>query len=268
MAIVTVQAFQVPIFDSAAAHTFVGNGNPPGSNPPSVYFACWGTSYVQSPWWLPPVCTGNINYDLANCYRDSWPGSPDTAGIGIYGVNGVCHQAANCFLYSANVTLNLTVLGYFTSLMLYGVYGNLYWWQWLPNVYDVCAKKAGLAAPEMLEGAAAEPSLVDKIRGLYASYLAQATQPDPHEMLINEAAAVTQHFVPEADPSKYRDLHAEFLNEKDAVIATGITGKALADKLNSLSRQLQGAIAQRVGAELYKKLNARTGQQVPFPAQS
>lgn len=39
------------------------------------------------------------------------------------------------------------------------------------------------------------------------------------------------------------------------MVATGITGKALADKLNTLARQLQGAIAQRVGAELYKKLN-------------
>jgi hypothetical protein len=66
---------------------------------------------------------------------------------------------------------------------------------------------------------------------------------------------VTKHFVPEADPTKYRDLHAEFLNEKDAVVATGIRGQALADKLDSLSKQLQGAIAQRVGATLYKKLN-------------
>lgn len=251
MAIVNVQAYQVPLFGDCASHTFVGNGEP-SYEPPSVYFACWALSYT--PGLTLPVVTGNINYDLANCYRYPLFGCPDTAFIGVFGTNGVCHQSANCFLYSANVTLNFTVLGYWASVLAYGVYGTQYWYRWLPYVYDPCAKSAAIA-PEMLEGAAAEPSVVDKIRGLYASYSAQTNTPDPHEVLINEAATVTKHFVPEADPSKYRDLHAEFLNEKDTVVATGITGRALADKLNSLSRQLQGAIAQRVGATLYKKLN-------------
>jgi hypothetical protein len=82
------------------------------------------------------------------------------------------------------VTLNFTVSGYWASMLAYGTYGTQYSWRWLPIVYDPYAKSTAIA-PEMLEGVAAEPSLVDKIRGLYASYSAQANPTDPHEVLIN-----------------------------------------------------------------------------------
>src|SRR5437660_5941898 len=86
-----------------ADHTFVAAGNPPTSGgPPPEYFACWGQHYDQA---QVGICSGNVNYNRANCYRDPAFGAPDTAGIGIYAINGVCHQSANCFLLSANVTL-------------------------------------------------------------------------------------------------------------------------------------------------------------------
>jgi hypothetical protein len=195
-----------------------------------------------------------VNYNRANCYRDPAFGAPDTAGIGIYAINGVCHQSANCFLISANVTLNFAVAGYWASLLAYGTYGTNFS-SWYSGIYTPCSWRNPLIATEMEASAAAEPSLTDQIRSLYASFLTQREPADPHERLISEAAIVVKHHVPEADPSKYRDLHAEFLKEKDAVIATGITGQSLADKLNSLSTQLQGALEQRVGADLYKKLN-------------
>ncbi len=249
MTTVTVQAWRVDIA-GGLNHTYVASGTQ--GNPPPNYFACWGPSYAQGG--HPAVCSGNIIINRANCYRDSVGPCPDTAGIGIYGINGVCHQSANCFLFSGNVVLNFEVAGYWLSLLAYGVYGTQFWDLWLP-LYGICSWFNPWIEPAISEGAAAEPSVTDKIRDLYASYMAQPQPPDPHQRLIDEAATVTTHFVPEADPSKYRDLHAEFLKEKDAVIATGITGQALADKLNSLSKQLQGATAQRVGAQLYKKLN-------------
>jgi hypothetical protein len=181
-------------------------------------------------------------------------GYPDTAAIGIYGVNGVCHQSANCFLYSAGVSLNFTVLGYWASLLAYGPYGTNYLW-WLAAVYDVCSWFNPAIAAEMPEAAAVEPSAVDKLRDLYASFLAQAQPPNPHDVIIGEAATVVQHHVPGFNPSVYRDLHAEFLNQKDAAIATGDTGQALATKLNDLSGQLQAAVEKRVGPDIYKKLN-------------
>ena len=221
----------------------------------NAYFQCWGTPPNYTNQGNRLVCSGNGNYNRANCYRDPVLGYPDTAGIGIYGVNGVCHQSANCFLLSANTSLNpLLVPSYWLTLCWYGVLGTNSIW-WLGAVYGICSWFNPSLAPEMPTEIAAESSVVDKIRSLYASHSAQANPPDPHERLIDEAATVTQHYAPEADPSKYRDLHAESLNEKDALIATGITGQALADKLNSLSGQFQVALAQRVGAELYKKLS-------------
>lgn len=250
MSIVTLEAWAVHL-DWFADHTFVANANPSGGTPPPEYFACWGLNYTQA---QVQICSGNVIYDRANCYRDPAFGFPDTAGIGVYGVNGVCHQSANCFLYSSGVTLNFGVRGYWASLLAYGPYGTLFP-AWLFGTYAVCSWFNPSIAPEMVEGAAAGPTVADKIRALYASYLAQPQPPHPHDRLISEAAIVTQHHVPQADPSKYQDLHAEFLKEKDAVVVTGITGQPLADKLNSLSTQLQGALAQRVGPTLYQQLN-------------
>jgi hypothetical protein len=240
-------------------HTYVGHGPGAGTTPPPDYFACWGQSFNETQYPTAPVVSGNINYNCANCYRDPVPGYPDTAAIGIYGVNGVCHQSANCFLFSAGpwvVTLNTTVLGYWASVTAYGVYGTNFWISWLPFTYDVCSWFNPAIAAEIPEAAAAaEPSITDKLRDLYTSFQAQSGPPDPHDVIIKEAETVAQHFVPGLDPTVYHDLHAGFLNEKDAAIATGATGQALADKLNDLSKQLQLAVADRVGPDFYKKLN-------------
>jgi hypothetical protein len=235
-------------------HTYVGHGPGSGTTPPSDYFACWGQHFYETQYPTAPVVSGNIIYNRANCYRDSVLGYPDTAGIGIYGLNGVCHQSANCFLYSAGVQLNFTVLGYWASLLAYGPYGTNYLW-WLAAVYDVCSWFNPFIAAEVPEAAAVEPSVVDKLRDLYASFQAQPQPPNQHDVIIQEAATVVQHHVPGFDPAVYHDLHAEFLNQKDAAIATGATGQALANQLNDHSKQLQVAIAQRVGPDIYKKLN-------------
>lgn len=237
-------------------HTYVGQGPGAGTSPPPDYFACWATSFKATQYPTAPVVNGNINYNCANCYRDPALGCPDTAGIGIYGVNGVCHQSANCFLYSAgpwSVTLNFSVLGYWASLVAYGTYGTNYLW-WLPAVYGFCSWFNPAIAVEMPE-AAPESSLAGNLRELYASFKAQPQPPHPHEVIIRESATVVRHHVPGFDPSQYRDLHAEFLTKKDAAIATGDTGKALADKLNDVSRQFQHEVAHRVGPKTYKKLN-------------
>lgn len=254
--IATVAAFRVPIgFPPACDHTYVAQGT--RGSPPPDYFACWGQSYVQSPY--RPVVTGNINYGAANCYRDSiyLPGTeyPDTAAIGIYGVNGVCHQSCNCFLFSAGVGLNFTVGGYWASLLAYGPWGTQFLYWWYPWVYGPCSMFNPPVAAELAPAAAAEPTVVDKLRDLYAEFRAQSEPPDTHEVIIGEAATVVRHFEPDVDPSVYRDRHAQFLSDKDAAIATGDTGHALADKLNALSRGLQEDLERRVGPAHYKKLS-------------
>jgi hypothetical protein len=284
MTIATVSAYRVEILDGAADHTYVAQGTQ--GNPPPDYFACWGTQYVQSP--HPAVCTGNINLGVANCCRGApvWePGlgwCPDTARIGAYLVNGVCHQSANCFLLSSGAHLDFTVIGYWASLLAFGPCGTGFTSWWLPFVYGVCGLENPAIAAELPEAAVrTEPTVVDDLRDLYASFQAQPQPPDAHDVIIQEAATVVRHYEPSFDPSVYRDLHAEFLNKKDAAIATGETGKTLADKINELSKELQGELAHRLDPAMYRRLSgvepgklldicdprlaAAAGVQVPTP---
>lgn len=268
MAIVQVSAWRHPFQVGGVwlEHTYLGQGPGTGTSPPPYYFACWGLKFERTHYPTSPVVTGNIRYNCANCYRASALGIPDTAAIGIYGVNGVCHQATNCFLYSAGrpgrVTVNFSVLGYWLSLAAYGVYGTNYPW-WVATVYDICSLFNPAVAGEMPK-AGAEPSLTGKLRDLYASFQAQPQPPDLHQVLINESATVVRDALPGFDPSVYQDLHAEFLDKKDAAIATGDTGRTLADQLNDAAKQFQLAVADRVGPEIYKRLNGVDAGQTTF----
>jgi hypothetical protein len=152
------------------------------------------------------------------------------------------------------VQLNFSVGGYWASLLAYGPYGTNFLW-WLAFVYGVCSMFNPAIAAEMPEAPAAEPTVVDKLRDLYAELRAQPQPPDSHDVTIREAATVVKHFAPDVDPAVYRDLHAGFLDEKDAAIATGDTGQALADKLNGLSKKLQEELEHRVGPAHYEKLS-------------
>lgn len=234
-------------------HTYVGQGPGVGTTPPRYYFACWAPNFIATQYPSAPVVSGSINYNCANCYRAKVFTFPDTAAIGVYGINGVCHQSTNCFLYSAGpgrVTLNFRVLGYWASLTAYGMYGTNYP-LWLSAAYNVCSFfNPGIAAEIP---AVPEPTLAVKLRDLYATF--QAEQPVLNDMIIRESATVVQDAVPGFDPSVYRDLHVEFLEKKDAIIATGDTGQALADELNNASKQFQLAVAGRVGPDMYKRLN-------------
>jgi hypothetical protein len=268
MTIVKVSAWR-QTFQAAGMwldHTYVGQGPGTATTPPPDYFACWAPHFDVTQYPAAPVVSGSINYNCANCYRRSLFGFPDTAGIGIYGVNGVCHQSTNCFLYSAGpwmVTLNpRVVLGYWASLTAYGIYGTGYL-LWLAGTYGVCSWFNPAVVAAMPE-AAPEPAVTGKLRDLYASFQVQPEPPDLHEMIIRESATVVQDAVPGLDPSAYKDLHAEFLSQKDAAIATGETGRVLADKLNGISKEFQLAVSGRVGTELYTQLTGMERDQTTY----
>jgi hypothetical protein len=213
------------------------------------WFGCWGGGPGDGPDDR-EICEGNGDYELANCYRCNVLRWPATACTGVYAVNGVCHQSANCFLFSADVTLDFEVRGYWFTLLAYGPYGTDFQ-SWLLTTYGTCA----IAHPVPVPPETPEPSLGDRIRALHASYLTRQPPPSLNDLLIDEAAEVVRHFVPDLDPSTYRDLHADFLQRKDEMIASGITGERLADALNSLSADLQGALAQRVGDAMYQRVS-------------
>jgi hypothetical protein len=73
-------------------------------------------------------------------------------------------------------------------------------------------------------------------------------------VIISEAAATTRQFAPEVDPASFQELHAGLLERKDAIIASGVTGRELAEALNALAVETQRELTERVGAEAYQKL--------------
>ena len=68
------------------------------------------------------ICSGVGNTAKANCLSN--PGGR-FAGI-IYGITGVCHQAANRVLYPSGQTVS-RARGYMASFALYGTYGRRSW---------------------------------------------------------------------------------------------------------------------------------------------
>jgi hypothetical protein len=232
-------------------------------------FGCWAGSSGPE---MRQITAGNGNYFLADCYRCPVGPFPDTACIGVYAVHGVCHQSANCFLFSAGVTLDFSVRGYWFSVLAYGVWGRLFP-AWL-GIYAACwwlhpFTEEGMVA-EMFAAEQADDGLREKLRRVHAAAADQGVlyapepayamagadpqQPLSNKVIMDEAATVTQHFAPDVDPASFRDLHANFLEKKDAIIASGLTGAELADALNELSVETQQELMKRLGPEAYQKL--------------
>ena len=213
------------------------------------FFGCWSDSYKG----VRKIVTGNGNYAVADCYRCPVLWFPDTACIGSYAVDGVCHQSANCFLFTANVTLNFNVRGYWLSLLLYGTYGKSFW-RWV-SLFNSCVRlHPTAAAKEVVVAGASDDPLPEKIRQLHASAHAKGAPPDGNEVLMDEAAMVTKHHVPGFDPGKIRGIHADILREKDDITASGLKGRPLADRLNELAARAQDKLAKRLTPEEYKTL--------------
>ena len=226
------------------------------------FFECWGGHSGPNERF---IVSGNGSYNWPNCYRCSiWP-FRDTAGIGVYAVDGVCHQSANCFLYNANVTLNFNVRGYWFSLFSYGTFGRSYlrwlaapygWctW-WTPRAIDAGALGEGKADEEEidLERGPEDPAIA-VVRRVYGEVATSRKPMHPHELLAEEVAGVTELYVPEVDFAELRDIQMEYLRKKDDLIARGHKEEQLAKRLDDLARKTQKEIAKKVGRERYERL--------------
>ena len=102
-------------------HTFV---KAPGKGP--AFFDCFG-GHASPKAHAIAGAAGNGDYSVANCYRMSL-GLPDTAGLGLYATHGVCHQAANRFLWSACGVFSGPTIhnaqAYMLTFAMYGTYGR------------------------------------------------------------------------------------------------------------------------------------------------
>jgi hypothetical protein len=194
-------------------------------------------------------------------------GLPDTAGIVPYAVDGVCHQAANRFLFSARITLNYKVRGYWFSNIAYRTWGKSYP-AWLAASYLPCsishAVPGAVAAPAAMPvaEAAGDSELFNKIQMVHSSVpkmIAGMESRDPaeiaREISVRDMVAHASFQVPELDPEKIAEIHRQFLKERDAVLSDQLKGTALSDKVNSMMKDVQLALADSLDSETYRKLS-------------
>lgn len=224
-----------------ADHTYVDC--PSKTDKKERYFNCWGGHHGPD---KRKICSGKGVWKIANCYRKPMFGKKDTAGIGIYGINGVCHQSANCFLYSTNptATLNLHVRGYIASVAAYGPYGTNFLLGWLPFTYNPCLHKY---SSEM-------DSLPFKLHSMYSDVVQSPQIATKNEVLVNELSIITKHHTPDLETSSFSGMHHDFLAEKDGLINSGEKGEKLADRINDLSKIFQKKLSESMTPEQYKQL--------------
>ncbi|NUV78321.1 hypothetical protein [Streptomyces fungicidicus] len=248
---------------SPADHTFVvANVQPPAIRP----FACW--SYREEGG--KEVCPGGQgNYPVADCYRLNYDATHlDTAGIGVYGLNGVCHQSANCFLFSANIVMPFWEIGGgFLTYFFYGAFGSAYR-LWRPLIYGQCVDKRGSQGDLPAEGRDRE--LIDRIVQLRERRTEVGAE-DEKEEVVEELRECVEYFTPDVDlPADFSDKQMEFLTEKENIIGPTAAdagrrgGEQAAERLNELGHQFLQALGDgMVSTQDYEKLiGAPPGQMI------
>ena len=192
-------------------------------------------------------------YDLANQYRTPFV-LTDTAGVNPYGVNGVCHQAANRFLLatSPRILLNNKVGGYLLSTALYGVYGKDYivWYKkvFLPKAQEMglFPDKRGLHFFADIREATVETKSAQQIKA--------DKDLSVNEIISKEAAHLASSILNRAKTKKIQEDFLDLLEEKDKVIDSGIRGEEMANKINDLVADSAKSLASRLSDSEYKEL--------------
>ena len=253
----TLEGWAIPTVVTAYAdHTFVYCPDN------EKYFGCWaggsigGKDAVQ-------ICAGTHEnaYAVANCYRDSLPWCPDTAGIGIYGINGVCHQSANCFLYAAGALLTLKngrPGGLLASLAAYGFYGTAVARWYATNYWWCSGKKDGVTATS-------KDMVFRETHQSHERLRTQSQTPKDADLKISDLAIFLKHAVPGLDLEAIADLQRSYLQEHEGYLRAElpdipevkVIDEKSAERVNTLSRQFQKALAQQVGPDNFLKLTGR-----------
>jgi hypothetical protein len=127
------------------------------------------------------VSSGKGNSSCADCLSrpiDASAVPPVYAGL-IYGINGVCHQAANRILRPAGATVD-GVQGYGASVFLYGQYGRGAWPQWprCVSIFGISRSQGG-GSVALAHGVA---ELSKRIEEIYAAH-PEALNPTDQEDL-------------------------------------------------------------------------------------
>jgi hypothetical protein len=258
-------------------HTFV---KAPENGP--AFFDCFGGHTAAGAHALDGAA-GNGYYAVANCYRlpANYFGvktTPDTAGLGVYATRGVCHQAANRFLWSACTLVSGPTIhnaqGYILSWSFYGTYGrpmdcpypapcygNVSGWIDQPpadfvGIYAGCSNATTTVAAEP-PSAAAPPHVRAQARiiALHKDLHAKKQPPDHNAVADAELKILAdEHLGPAEDVSKIREIRGRVLNRAHIIATSDLRGKAFADEVNAIGVQYLDEMEAHLGPERYSKL--------------
>ena len=265
------------------------------------YFYCWGGGDIHHEKSV-LILTGKWRraYPVANCYRTPFTFNgrtyPDTAAVGVYGLNGVCHQSANLFMYASTYSAmtwanrrensgqwGMRPMGLPVSYAAYGPTGApspgtppaAHWAVWWATTFRPCASRHGKLASEgdSLDGVqpmriAGAPEEIrtheDSRRFMVAQFAAYAREAQP--VSLGTAGVGAEAFV---EPEVFADLHLDFLREKDRLIEAEykddaqFIGEPLADRINQLTVDFQKDLEQKLGPQGYTTITGlEPGQQV------
>jgi hypothetical protein len=271
----TLVAYASPLsaLPDYADHTFVicsENG---------ASFACWsGPAPMSASVKILEASYPNA-YAVANGYRAPLPLNghtyPDTAGVGLYGLHGVCHQSTNCFMYAATFAPMPLVLdanggirpmGLLLSYATYGFRGTRdYLWYpvwYLPNRNNQDPAFA-VASLDTATRAQASPEQVrEQIVGEFAQLVRQACVFPADAPAAALASADADEAPPalDVDPTGFAGLHRDYLAETNALLAADVKedathiGERTAERVNDLGVEFLRGFEESVGAEAYSAL--------------
>jgi hypothetical protein len=245
-----------------ADHTFVLVRDPT-TGAQVDFFGCWWPE-------IPPGSKQSLSapgdYDAADCYRCPLPFFGDTACIGIYAVNGVCHQSANCFLYSTGKFLNdfANIKALAASYAWYGVWGTAFI-GWLA-VYGGC-RLLGRSGSVSTTATDTDDATFDE--------LATATEPDndarlfdvlvrlhgranrstnPNVTIVAAFREIMAYHVPELRGfDGFVAPHAQYLRDKDSLTERYV-GTELVQRLNESGRAMLEQLRSLIGVGHYTTL--------------
>lgn len=262
----------LPIIDGIAAeiadHTFVYCTNQ------NSYFKCFSTADIHAEGAVLCVTsTGNKAYCKADKYRCGVPGFPDTAAL-VYGITGVCHQAANRFMYATETYTSYPTgksrpSGYLASRSLYGTWG-VDFLSFLPTLYTQAFARCMFAHMGHTAMQGLSPDSLDyKLLDYYQ--MQHVTGNNPPHPVADELEIIIQHTLGTDEPAELKETHIGILDEmKNTLADYSLTAlpngepsvrlpadnvRQLVEIINKLSLEMQKELKNVLGDEAYIRLN-------------
>ena len=246
-------------------HTFV---KAPNNGP--AYFNCFGRHESPKAHRLEGA-SGMGSYAVANCYRLPFV-LPDAAGLGVYARHGVCHQAANRFLWSACGWLTGPTVhdaqAYYLSFSIYGTYGRPLWVLPPPAffppspepppdfaaIYAKCNLLGG--TPSVEEDRSAVPKQFHgRIIALHQQLHAKQVAHDPNVVINEELRLLVEaHLGADFEFGRIQEIRSGALQRANKVATSDLRGAAFANEINVVAVEYLDGMEKHLGSENYSRL--------------